>query len=388
MTTQSYYSIQVPVWDGTTPGNPSGSTPFGYYDTDIMFQLEAPKVAEYCVRMLGFPVMEVELTSGSIYACFEDAISAYSRLVNEYNIVDNFDSVYGLNTTSSFTGKAIKPNLSRVIQVANEYATETHMAGRMRIRTGSLTMVPNQQIYDIDTLFGEVNHPGEQIEIVRIYHGGPPAIVRFFDPFAGTGMDAMNLMASFGWGGMTPAATFTMMPMYADLLRVQAIEFNDMIRRSAFSFELMGNQIRIFPLPRREYKVYFDYILTSDRVGFNNIASDGISDISNVPYNYIPYSKINDSGKQWILKYTLASAKEVLGQIRGKYSGIPIPNSEIQLNGADLLQQGQTEKDNLVQQLRETLEKMTRQSQLEKKAAESNALQETLNKIPMKIYLK
>ena len=39
----------------------SGSTPFGLYDTDVRFQTDGPKVANYVATKLGYPVMEVEL---------------------------------------------------------------------------------------------------------------------------------------------------------------------------------------------------------------------------------------------------------------------------------------------------------------------------------------
>jgi hypothetical protein len=49
-----------------------------------------------------------------------------------------------------------------------------------------------------------------------------------------------------------------MMPVYADLLRLQAIEFNDMIRKSAYSWEITGDRLRIFPLPTYDYTLYIN----------------------------------------------------------------------------------------------------------------------------------
>ena len=73
------------------------------------------------------------------------------------------------------------------------------------------------------------------------------------------------MLDSFGFGGMTPAVQFMMMPMYADLLRIQAIEFNDQIRKSAHSFTLIDNKLRIFPKPTESYKLYFNYFLKEDK---------------------------------------------------------------------------------------------------------------------------
>ena len=176
--------------------------------------------------------------------------------------------------------------------------------------------------------------------------------------------------------------------MYSDLLRLQAIEFNDMIRRSSYSFELINNQLKLFPIPTYNFILYFQYIVESDRNAIDNITTSGVvSDMSNAPFNKIQYGDVNDVGKQWILKYTLALATETLGNVRNKYDSIPIPNAEIRMNGADLVTQGRENQTTLVTDLRGALDKVSRQAQLEKQQAENDAVQTTLNKIPLKIYV-
>ena len=54
------------------------------------------------------------------------------------------------------------------------------------------------------------------------------------------------MLDALGWGNYRPSIQFLMMPMYTDLLRIQAIELNDEIRKSAYSFELVNNKLRIF----------------------------------------------------------------------------------------------------------------------------------------------
>ena len=382
-------TIDIPIWSGTCTFSP-GQTPFGYYDYDYQFASNAPKVADFCARRLGYPMMDVELQSGSFFACFEQATTEFSNIINEYNIADNFINLQGSSTDSNvnLSQTNIAPNLGRVLQISKEYGSEAGVGGRITWRSGSISIYPGQQNYNINTLFRDVVHPYENIEIKRIFHDGPPAIVRYFDPFVGTGMGAQQMLQSFGWGSYSPGVSFLMMPMYSDLLRLQAIEFNDMIRRSSYSFELINNQLKLFPIPTRDFNLYFQYILESDRSSLNNITTSGVvSDMSNVPYNNIQYTDINDIGKQWILKYTLALAKETLGNVRNKYSSIPIPNSEITLNGADLVTQGREEQTTLATDLRAALDKVSRQAQLEKQQAENVAMQETLSKIPLKIYV-
>jgi len=353
-------TIDIPIWTGTCTFAP-GQTPFGYFDYDYQFAIDAPKIADFCARRLGYPMMDVELQSGSFFTCFEQATAEFGNIINEYNIVDNFINLQGskIDSANSLSQTNIAPNLGRVLQIAKEYGSEAGVGGRITYRTGSLSIYTGQQNYNINTLFRDVVHPNENIEIKRIFHDGPPAIVRYFDPFVGTGMGTQQMLQSFGWGSYSPGVSFLMMPMYSDLLRLQAIEFNDMIRRSSYSFELINNQLKLFPIPNYPFTLYFQF----------------------------QYADINDIGKQWILKYTLALAKETLGNVRNKYSSIPIPNSEITLNGGDLITQGREEQTTLTTDLRGALDKMSRQAQLEKQQAENAAMSDTLNKVPLKIYV-
>ena len=199
------------------------------------------------------------------------------------------------------------------------------------------------------------------------------------------------MLDSFGWGTLTPAVQFLMMPIYADLLRIQAIEFNDQVRRSAHSFELKNNKLRIFPNPTSDYKLWFEYILKEDRDNPMQVAYSGsanvVSDFSNVPYQNMEYKFINDVGKQWIRKYGLALTKELLGMIRSKYGSIPVPNAETTLDGDTLRTEAQTEKEFLITQLRENLEASSRKMMLEADAEEATRLQEKLNKVPLPIYI-
>jgi hypothetical protein len=191
-----------------------------------------------------------------------------------------------------------------------------------------------------------------------------------------------------------------MTPIFEDLLRMQAIEFNDLVRKSGYGFELVNNKVKIFPIPTYSYRMYFEYLLVKDRdsQGIYNsgsfynasgsfVGSNTIGDYSNVPYNNIPYSGINSVGKQWIRKYFLALCKEVLGSIRQKYQTIPIPGAEVSLDGGELRQEAASEKEQLMTQLRENLEATGRKAQMELRESEAQQLNSALQKIPLGIYI-
>ena len=227
-----------------------------------------------------------------------------------------------------------------------------------------------------------------------MYHDFAPAISRYFDPYVGTGAGTQQMLDSFGWGSYSPAVNFMVMPLYADLLRIQAIEMNDQIRKSSYTFELRNNKLNIFPIPTVSLNMWFEYIVVEDRnkaalSGPNSgSANSHVTDLSNVPYNRNIYNYINDIGKQWIYKYSQACAKETLGLIRGKYTSIPIPGAETTLNGADLLSGGREDKANLLLELKELLQGMTRQAQVEQEQAVATAMNYQLGKVPLPIYIK
>ena len=381
-------SIQIPIWPGSSSFSAS-ATPFGFFDTDTTFQSHADKVSSWCATRLGYPLNDIELQSIHLYACFEESVLEYSNQVNQFSIRDNMFLLQGVPTGSNLTGKSVNTTLSRLIQISKNYGTEAGSGGYITYKSASIDVVTGKQLYDLSNfVFEDVSDSTKTIEIKKIFHDTPPAIVRYFDPFVGTGLGSQQMLENFGWGGYSPGVSFLMQPMYADLLRLQAIEFNDMIRKSAYSFELTGTRLRIFPVPTYDYKLYINYITTEERANASfNANSNTIGDFSNAPYELHQYSRINPAGKQWIFKYTLALAKEVLGNIRSKYSSIPIPGAEITLNGADLVSQGTTEKEALITQLRENLEAVSRQTQLTKMTEEADNVQSQLSKVPLTIYI-
>jgi hypothetical protein len=382
----------IPIWPGSSSFFP-GDTPFGIYDNDSKFQAAIENTAVWCARRLGHPLTDIELQDINFYTCFEEAVTEYGAQVNTYNIRDNMLNLYGSTTSSNLTGQKVSANFGGLIELAEEYGTEAGSGGNVTYYTGSIAVSASQQVYDLTDTTAVTLESGSastnEIEIKRLYHDPTPAMVKYFDPFVGTGLGSQQMLETFGWGNYSPGVSFMMMPMYADLLRVQAIEFNDQIRKSAYSFQLVNNRIRFFPIPNGANftKVYFDYILKSDRSNPLKGTTGTVSDFSNVPYENVIYSNINDVGKQWIRKYALALAKEMLGYIRGKYSALPIPNAEITLNAADLISAAQTEKEGLITELKEILDTMSRQMQLERKSAEATSLQEQFMKIPLKIYI-
>src|SRR5210317_2201455 len=374
------------------PGSSSfsaGDTPFGTFDSDSLFVTDAPKVANWCAKRLGYPVQNVELVDESLFACFEEATSEYASQVNQFNIRNNLDTLKGNPTGSNYSGKLVQgSNLPDLIAISDAYGTLSGVGGNTDIKKGSIDIVSGTQTYDLDTLWANVSESSNRIDVVKVFHEATPAINRFFDPYSVSGQGTLNLVDEFGFGSFSPAAQFVLMPIYEDMLRIQQIEFNDQIRKSAHTFNIVNNKIQIFPKPTSKYRLYFEYQVVKDRRENSTIITPNVvSDYSNVGYNFAEYQKINDVGKQWIRKYTLALAKEMLGAVREKYSTVPIPGSEVSLDGAALRAEAQTEKDALVEQLREHLNEVSKKTRMENEAAMVEQQQQVMTRVPLNIYV-
>ena len=378
------------VWPGSGSAV-SGTTPFGLYDTDSDFQTEAPQFATWCARRLGYPITAVELQDSQFYACLEESVSEYSAQVNQFNIRDNLLHLRGQSTSSNFTHKRVKPTLSETIFISEEYGQEALVGGSVDIKRTAVSVNSGSQTYDLNALIADASQSGESIEVKRVHYESTPAVNRYFDPYAGTGFGTQNMIDGFGMGNMSPAITFVLQPIYADLLRIQAIEFNDQIRKSAYSFELRNNQLRLFPIPTESGSLWVEYIKTSDRdnplrTRYSG-SNDVVSDYSNAKYDFMVYKQINDVGKQWIRKFGFALSKELLGIVRSKYGTIPIPGSEVSLDGDTLRAEATAEKEQLMEQLRETLEQTSRKALMEASKDESDFEQEKLKKVPYPLYI-
>ena len=180
-----------------------------------------------------------------------------------------------------------------------------------------------------------------------------------------------------------------LMPINYDLQKIQAIEFNDQIRKSQYTFELVNNQLKIFPIPIVHYQtLWFQYVkLEETRYPYAEISGSVITTAMDVPYANPVYSNINSIGRSWIFEYALALAKEMLGYVRGKYTTVPIPGSEITLNQSDLITAATSEKTALTERLRTYLDSTSRKALLEKKAAEAENQKNILADVPMTIFV-
>ena len=381
----------IPIYPGSSSFQP-GDTPFGFYDNDVEFQIDADKFTTFAARRLGYPIVDVELQDLNFYAAFEEAVTVYGNEIYAYKIRENYLTLEGADDTIDIKNVIVTPNLGRIIAISEQYGVEAGTGGNVDWHTGSIALTASVQDYDLEEWAKEniPHYRNHDIEIMRVFYEAPPAILRYFDPYVGSGMGTMDMMDSFGWGGYSPAGVdFMLMPINYDLQVIQQIEFNDMIRRANYSFEMHNNHLRIFPIPDgTPTAMKFEYILNSERSSASFEDSTGrINQVSGVPYTNPDYDKINSVGRSWIFEYALALCKEMLGYVRGKYQTVPIPGDTVTLNQNDLITAATSEKERLIDRLRAYLDETSREKLLERRATEGDFLEKELAKVPFPIYI-
>ena len=383
-----------PIWPGSSSFS-TGSTPFGFYDSDPLFAADADKVASFCATKLGYPIMDVELQDINLFACFEEAVSIYAEELYQSKIKDNYLSLEGSSTGSALNNVVVTPSLQNVVALAESYGEEAGVGGNVEWYTGSIELIPYQQVYDLQAwaIASASMSPNDRLQIRRIFYEANPAINQYYDPYIGGSINYQGATENFGWASYSPGLNFTLFPVYWDIQRIQEIEMSNAVRRSAFTFELVNNKLRIFPKPEvNGMQLWIQYSKRSDTTNTVSGSYYGpntglVTNPSNVPYGTITYSQINYPGRQWIYEYTLALASELLGLVRGKYAQIPAPGAEVTLNSVDLITKGKDAQMALREKLRGDFDDMSRRAQLERKQSENQAINDTLNNVPLPIFI-
>ena len=339
------------------------------------------------------------VTSGSEYSISDG--NTYIYYFPTQQIIQGGSNVFGgsltipttyiqSNFNPALNDKLISNNLTTITsRIASDYGAEAEVGGHYDVQKGTLRVTAGTQDYDLNAwAAASASLSGsDSIEVRRVFHEQSPAIARYFDPYAGTGTGIQSLLESFGFGQFSPGINFLLMPISFDAMKLQAIELNDQIRKSAYSFDLVNNQLRIFPIPNADMNYYFEYVKLSQK---SQVVRDNrtnvVTDIMNVPYRNPIYMNINTVGRLWIFKYTAALCKEIEGEIKSQNDFYTSGNITMP-KGAELLVSSRKEKEDLIIELKEMLNEVSRRGQLERKQIESGFTRDTLQQIPLPIYI-
>tara|TARA_A100001011_G_scaffold313026_1_gene330724 strand:+ start:689 stop:1861 length:1173 start_codon:yes stop_codon:yes gene_type:complete len=380
----------------TTFAYTTNPTPFGFFNEDVDFQKEADSMISFVKRKLGDDILSVELTKKQIWACFEESFLEYGRIVNEADAKSQLGNLLGITTGSTdVTGKFPRQNLEYLLRMAEPYAMDAGIGGSYNDHSGSIQLRYKIQDYDLyeelkdssGTLIvsSSKNNPRSKMKIREVFHFSPQAAYRFFDTTS-----AINYLNNeFSFESFTPETVFYVLPVFEDVLRAGQMDISNRVRKSNYSYRVIGSKLRIYPMPTESTgslpKLWV-------RVAFNPNPLDpdiedgtiyGASNLSNVPYGRMQYNKTNSVGRQWVRQYTLATCTDLLGQVRSKFQSVPIPSGDLQLNGADLVSQGREDQGRLRDQLVELLDSLTYHKLLELQATDAENITRALKAIPM-----
>jgi len=382
-----------------TFANTTNPTPFGFFNEDSIFQSEADSLVTFVKRKLGDDVLSVELTKKQIFATLEEATLEFSSILNQYQAKSQLVQFLGMPTTGSSgfmsgsESKYPRENLDFLTRFAEPYAAEAGIGGSYNMMSGSISLVQGQQDYDIyedlkdadgNLVFSSsLNSPRGKMQISEVFHFNPQAAYRFFDTTS-----AINYLNNeFSFESFTPETIFYVLPVFEDILRAGQLDLSNRVRRSNYSYKIVGTKIRIFPKPTQQNpkKLFIRVKFSSDPLNpsFGDETVNGVSNLSDIPFGELEYKNINSIGRQWIRQYALALSTELLGLIRSKFGTIPIPGSDLTLNGATLVTQGREDKTNLKTSLKEMLETMTYDKLVETAASRAEFINKQLKYVPM-----
>jgi len=390
----------------------AANLPFGVYSSDNDFLVGATDQVAFTYKMLGGDVLDIELTEQNVYAAYETAVLEYSYVVNLHQAQNILSDVLG-NTTASFDndgeikeGQSISTvlpsfDIGFVKQISTKTSEEANIGGNITHYSASIDVITGQQEYNLQKLIYEQSlvtgssfHnlvEGKRLSIRKVYYKSPRAMWRFYGYYGGINT-AGNLST---YGMYADDTTFEIIPAWQNKLQAMNYEDNIYTRISHYSYDLRNNVLRLFPYPESEIaKIWVEFVIPGNSYDMDSAAGvpinsnkNGINNMNTIPFANIPYKNINSIGKQWIRRYALAVAKEMLGQVRSKFSVVPIPGENINLNGDALLGQAKDEQNALKEELKTILSEMTYDKLAEITAGITENATKVLEKTPLNIFV-
>ena len=386
--------------------------PFGVYAENDDFISGAIDQVAFTYKMLGGDILDIELTEHNVYAAYETAVLEYSYIVNLHQAKNVLSDVLG-NATASFNsdgeikdGSSITTvlpsfDIGYIKQMATKASEEANVGGNLTHYSASIDVINGQQnynlqqlIYDQSTVTGSAFYglvEGKRLSIRKVYYKSPRAMWRFYGYYGG--LNSVGNLSTYGQ--YTDDSTFEIIPAWQNKLQAMNYEDNIYTRISQYSYDLKNNVLRLFPYPESEIKkIWVEFVIPGNSYDIDaaagvpiNSNKNGINNMNTIPFSNIPYENINSIGKQWIRRYALAISKEMLGQVRSKFSTVPVPGESINLNGGELLSQAKDEQIALKEELKTILADLTYDKLAETTAGMMDSAGKVLEKFPLNIFV-
>ena len=382
------------------------SLAIGYYKNSEPFLSGAAAQVAYTYKRLGGDVLDIEITDKNVYNHYEEAVLEYSYILNLHQARNALGSALGgptgsfehdgtLTGTDDVSLKYPKFQFDYAFRSADKFSTEAMVGGTEPVYSASFDIVSGQQDYDLQGIiendttqpWGDID--GKRIKIRQLYYVTPRQMWRFYGYYGG-----LNVVGDFhNYGQYADDSTFNVIPPWQNKLQAMAYEDHLYTRTSHYSYEIIDNQVKIYPVPDSitDSKFWFRFTVSGndafeDSNGDNGV--DGVNNMNTMPLGNIPFESINSVGQQWIRRFALALSKETLGQVRGKFGGnVPIPGDNVSLNASDLLSQASTEQQALREELNKQLDEMLYSKLAETDKAMVENMDAIVQKVPLKIFV-
>ncbi len=382
------------------------------------FKTGAVEQVAFTYKKLGGDVLDIELVETQVYAAYEEACLEYSYLLNLHQSKNSLPFLLGQTTGSFDSDGQLTGSQQEVDKLKNaslafpkmtfQYAknigmsvnSEVMLNGNEPIYSASINTISGQQDYDLQEAVNSIasqngwNLNGKRIIVRKVYYKTPGASWNFYGYFGG-----LNVVGNLStYGQYADDSTFEVIPTWQNKLQAMAYEDAIKTRISDWSYELRDNKLRLFPVSQLTgpSKIWFNFTIPSDAWsdsssgGGNSSSSSnvtGVNNMNSLPFQNLPYDKINSIGKQWIRRFCLAICKEMLGQIRSKFDKVPLPGDSVTLNGTALITEGKEQQKELREELKTLLAEMTYQKISEESAKMSEESSKTQSYIPNLIFV-
>lgn len=385
--------IEVEYFDDDNLKPITNNTPFGYFDQSL--EGDAENIAKRIGRNLGYPVNDLEITDENIYSNLETAMMKFAVMMNEFKVTEDYFSLVGKDVSEVDSNKLVYPNMDYYLRLSSAYATETGVGGDVPMHIGSIQTEKGKQLYNLKDEYFDIEHSDEKGFTIReVYHNPiPPSVIgNQTANFAGVD-SADTISGQFGFGAGSYSNSFTLLPLSWNVQRMQSIKMSRDIRSSNYGFEITGGVLRLFPIPKHSFQLNFKYTLASEEKGENNVderyddsTGDIINDPTKVNFSHFQWDKISPRDQYWVISYAEALVKITLGENRRKFSSLQYPNGDVSLNGDALVSEGKEEIRQLEEDMKEYLNKLSKERALDIEQQTTQALSDKLRKIPLGIY--
>ena len=408
--TSTQSAIVLPSASSDSDATITSSLAIGYY-TDSAFIAGAKAQVAFTYKRLGGDILDIEITAKNVYNHYEEAVLEYSYILNLHHARNALGSALGGPTGSfdhqgTLTGtddtslKYPKFSFDYAFRAADTFSTQALVGGTQPIYSASFDTVADQQDYDLQQIVQDLatadpslpwaDVGDKRVKIRQMYYVTPRQMWRFYGYYGG-----LNVVGNFhNYGQYADDSTFEVIPAWQNKLQAMSYEDHLYTRTSHYSYEIIDNKLRIYPIPDTvsPEKFWFRFTVEGGGNAFKEETStDGVNGVNNMntmPMGNIPFDKINSIGQQWIRRFALALSKETLGQVRSKFGGvIPIPGDSITLNGSDLLSQAKDEQTALREELNKQLDEMLYTKLVEADKGMVDNMEGIAQKVPLKIFI-